>query len=69
MQCCAFTFASYSVFLLLGNIDLFRYAVGVVPLSHPLNSLRACEDAEAGDYFILLCHWQLLCILSLLTEY
>lgn len=69
MQNCAFTFASYSVFLLLGNIELFRYAVGVVPLPHPLNSLRACGDAEAGDYFILLCHWQILSILSLLTEF
>lgn len=69
LRYCAFTFASYSVFLLPGNVEFFRYAVRVVPLPHPLNSLRACGDAEAGDYFILLCHWQRLSILSLLTEF
>lgn len=36
MQYCAFTFACYSVFLLPGNIEFFRYAVGVVPLPSPL---------------------------------
>lgn len=44
----AFTFASCSVFLLPGNIEYFGYAIGVVPLPHPLNLLSSCGDPEAG---------------------